>query len=160
MAVEQFSGGNQSARDKLNHLEDRLARIERMVGVDPFIQVNWAGAGVTIGLDINAVLARIPKTLPKSAMFPVRLYQDNGSGHDGDATTPCSFTYTVIDIFDKPVMMKQGGAVAATGYSPEWARPVGLTAVATLGMAYYDSEGALVLYLTNEIPDTQERSCP
>lgn len=81
---------------------------------------------------------------PQANLFPVDLTQTGGSA--GNATTTCTFTYTV----------KVGTVTLGTSKSPTFARPAkGKMVAATKGTAYYDTSAALVLYQVDEVPDVQ-----
>ena len=79
-------------------------------------------------------------------VFPVLVTQTGGTA--GDATTQCSFTYTVNSLSSVEI---------ATGASPIWARPAkGKMVAATHGTAYVNVAGETVLYMVDEVPDLEE----
>lgn len=95
---------------------------------------------------VAALEARIPPRLlispglPRGRIvFPVDLTQTGGS--NGNKTTAATWTYTVNDL---------DGNELGTAVSPLKVRPNGTMTAATKGIAYYDEDGNLVLYDTNE----------
>ena len=64
-----FSGGNPSARGKLNFMQDELGVLTKLRGDEIFITINYMGGGICVGLNINQVLARIPKYVPKCWLY-------------------------------------------------------------------------------------------
>lgn len=81
--------------------------------------------------------------LPAGNLFAVRLTQTGGSA--GNATTPCSFSYTVKDISNTDTF---GTAVSMTGYGH---RIVNATHIAgTYGMAYWHTDGTIRLLWADE----------
>lgn len=79
-----------------------------------------------------------------AGVFQVAVTQTGGS--DGSASTAASYTYTVKT---QDSVTTLGTGVAVTG-----PRPKGLTNVGTVGLAYYDSSGALKLWSAGETPTT------
>lgn len=81
-------------------------------------------------------------------LFPVDLTQTGGVA--GNATTQCSFTYTVDSI---------SGEQLLTGASPTFGRPsYGKLVAGTHGTAYYNSVGTCILYQVDEVFDVEECS--
>lgn len=84
------------------------------------------------------------------AMFPVQIDQTGGSA--GDATTQCSYTYTVRDL---------AGYQLGTGMTPLKRRPA-LGAMSPVdpsygwGVGFYDYSGTFNLWDANEVPSTAE----
>jgi len=75
-------------------------------------------------------------------IFPVDLTQTGGVA--GDATTQCTFTYTVKSISAKTLL---------TVSTPIWNRTqYGKMVAATSGTAYVNSSGTVILYQTDEVP--------
>lgn len=85
--------------------------------------------------------------------FDVLCTIDGGSA--GDATHDCSFTYTVKDLL---------GWQLGTGLRPKERvypnTPYTTTPDNTVGLAYYDQNGALQLWSANELADTEECAAP
>jgi hypothetical protein len=77
-----------------------------------------------------------------AGVFQVACTQTGGS--DGSATTAASYTYTV--------KTQDGVTTLGTGVAVTGPRPKGLTNVGTVGIAYYDSSGALKLWSAGETP--------
>ena len=76
-------------------------------------------------------------------LMPVTLTQTGGSA--GNASTECSFTYTVTSL---------GGTTLLTGASPVWNRPaLGKMIAATYGTAYVNASGTVILYQVDEVFD-------
>lgn len=86
--------------------------------------------------------------MPRSGLFAVKVTQTGGSA--GDATTQCSFTYTVKTL---------DGTTIGTGMTPQKKRAsVGAyeaPAANSYGTAFYDEDGDLVLFDPNEVPDPE-----
>lgn len=83
--------------------------------------------------------------LPQSRLnlFPVTVTQTGGSA--GDATTQCSFTYTVTSILGESLL---------TSAMVGWARPaLGKMIAATKGTAYINASGVVVLWQVDEVFD-------
>ena len=84
----------------------------------------------------------------------VKLMQDNGSGHEGDATTACDFTYSLLNAVDgTPIKDHTGTAI--TGQVPQWpprdaSAIIGKRAPATFGWTYTDNSGTLQLAVALE----------
>lgn len=66
MALEHFNDGPDSAREKLNRIVEDVAALKKLRGDEVFIAVRGGtgNGGYTVALDIDAVLARVPK-LPR-----------------------------------------------------------------------------------------------
>lgn len=64
MALSYFSGGRDGVRDKLNQLVDAVNALQKIRGDEIFISVRHGSNGTTVGLNIDQVLPRIPKTHP------------------------------------------------------------------------------------------------
>jgi hypothetical protein len=76
-------------------------------------------------------------------IFPVTVTQTGGSA--GNATTQCSFTYTVTSL---------DAATLLTAAAPIWNRPqYGKLVAGTHGTAYYNTAGVCKLYQVDEVPD-------
>jgi len=98
-------------------------------------------SGATGVFSTDFVFVRGVEAYP--ALFPVTLTQTGGVS--GDASTQCSFTYTVKDV--------TGTVELGTGMSPAFARPaLGKMVAGTKGVAYYATEDTLVLHQTDEVP--------
>jgi hypothetical protein len=78
---------------------------------------------------------------PTGILFAVTLTQTGGS--DGTTSTAATWTYTVTSL---------GGTSLGTSKSPEWPRPYGKMTAATKGLAYIDTDGAVVLSVAFEKP--------
>src|SRR4051794_38440821 len=113
MAIHRFRGGVQLIRDKLNHIVDESNQLAGLRGDEQFISVRKGPGGTTVALNINNVMARMPKGAID--YFPVTVIKDGGSA--GDGSTQCSFTYTVMDILGN-TMQKNAAGDAATGMTP------------------------------------------
>lgn len=79
-----------------------------------------------------------------AGVFQVAVTQTGGS--DGSPSTAASYTYTVKT---QDSVTTLGTVIAVTG-----PRPKGLTNVGTVGLAYYDSSGAVKLWSAGETPTT------
>ena len=159
MTIERFQGGNQSARDKLNRLVDEHNALAALRGDEQFIVVRKGPGGTTVSLNIANVLARMPR--PPLGFFPVTVKKDGGSA--GGKTSPCTFTYTVMDTLGN-VMAKNASGDDATGMTPEFNMrgTRGLMVAAadnSHAMAFYDGTD-LVLWMTTEQPATGTGTCP
>lgn len=79
--------------------------------------------------------------------FPVMLTEDGGA--PGDATTACSFTYTVKTL---------SGTTLLSEATPEW-RPQNLGALTSgdekVGQAYFKDDGTVSLYMAAEQIDAE-----
>ena len=97
------------------------------------------------GITITAPDAISPPVPAAADLFRVTVATDGGSA--GDATTQCSFTYTVTSL---------GGVELATAKTPTKARPaLGVMVVGDdIGWAYYDADG-LQLWDANEVVSTE-----
>jgi hypothetical protein len=60
--LENFSGGNQSARNKLNAMTGEVNKFKAISG-DGLIQVMQTTTGVTLKLNMEQLLPRIPKVV-------------------------------------------------------------------------------------------------
>ena len=83
--------------------------------------------------------------LPQSRLnlFPVTVTQTSGSA--GNATTACTFTYTVTSLLSETLL---------TGASPAWNRhALGKMVAATHGTAYINASGVVVLWQVDEVFD-------
>ena len=161
MALEEITGAGgfrPSGRDKVNAAIRAVNQLDNLRGDDLYIYVRLGPGGAQIRLDLQAVLARVPRSQRAQVGFPVNMDQVSGSA--GSLTTQCSFTYTVKDALT-------GEVIAATDVSPfdptahprGWQRAtIGFYIAARSGWAYYDSDGDLVIPLCNEVPDAGE--CP
>jgi hypothetical protein len=75
-------------------------------------------------------------------LFPVNVTQTSGSA--GNATTACTFTYTVNTI---------GSVQLLTVASPVWNRPAkGKLVAGTSGTAYFNDSNVAILYQVDEVP--------
>jgi hypothetical protein len=79
------------------------------------------------------------------SLFAVAVTQNGGS--DGTDTAAPTYTYDVEDL---------AGTSLATAAAVTWARGYGAVVPATHGMAYYNSDGDLVLYQVDETPETDD----
>lgn len=78
-------------------------------------------------------------------LFVVNLASTGGSA--GNATTQCSYVYTVTDL---------AGTSLGTGQSPEMGRPAkGALVAATKGIGYYSQAGAFTLLSAFEVQDVE-----
>jgi len=59
--LERFTKGPADGVRKLNELVNTVNKLERLIG-DGIIKVNHGAAGTTIGVDIDQLMARMPKT--------------------------------------------------------------------------------------------------
>lgn len=89
------------------------------------------------------------KRKPPQQLFAVRVSVDGGAA--GDATTTCTWTYTVT---------LDSGFELGTGMTPEKCRlpmvPYVETADETWGAGFFDKVGAFVLWDANECPVVAE----
>ena len=100
---------------------------------------------------INTQELRILPTVQKNnGFFPVKLELTGGAA--GDATTACSFQYTVKTIWDAPL---------GNYMTPQW-RPQNLGRLVSgdglIGQGYYNASGDFVLYMAAETIDAA--ACP
>jgi hypothetical protein len=117
MPIEKLQGGQPSARDKLNAVIDTVNALVQSRGDEQYISVKRTTlGGLTVGLNINNVIAAIPKKLIGHA-FPVLVTKDGGSA--GDSITKCSYTYSVYDL-NGNLMGKNGAGDEARYMTPEW----------------------------------------
>lgn len=86
------------------------------------------------------------------ATFRVKLAKSGGA--NGTKTTPATYTYVVRDLNDNVL-----GGTDATPVSPEWARPNGTMSEATMGLAYYATDGSVKVAVAFETPGTTDQ-CP
>lgn len=87
-------------------------------------------------------------SVPRNGLFVVDVEQTGGSA--GNASTQCSFTYTVT--------IAETGEVLGTGMTPQKQRPlVGKMTAGLLGSGYY-SGGTFYLYEVDEVPT--KVACP
>jgi hypothetical protein len=87
----------------------------------------------------------------------VDLTQDNGAGHNGNATTAASFTYTPADLSGNAV--KNAAGTTLTAMTPTHNRRIGYTTAATQGTLVFKPDGSVVLRWTDEVAGTVQRSC-
>lgn len=94
-------------------------------------------------------LVRILGRRPAGGLFAVTVTIDGGSA--GDASTTCSFTYEVKDLY---------GVVIGEDMTPEKRRypmvPYSTTPDDSPGTAYYDQDGTLHLFDANELDQVEE----
>ena len=153
MTLQRFNNGPPEAIVKLNAMVNALNELDNLRGDEKFISVSTGPSGASIRLNINAVLARVPKS-QKTGVFAVTVKKDGGDA--GNAKTKCSFTYTVMSL-DLVVLQKNSDGDDATGMYPEFnlRGEIGkMVAPAdnTLGLAFTDNDGNMVLWMTGEIP--------
>lgn len=115
-----------------------------------------AGAASAYGPSPSAPdrVLRIAEQLPNAPvrhaldplrLFPVIVAEDGAGAADaGDATTACTYTYTVKDL-DGTTIAEEKTPVANRAAA-------GKMVAATSGTAYYDN-GVLILYWVDEVPD-------
>lgn len=155
MAIDKFQGGNDQLRNKLNQLVDAVNALMNIRGAEPFISVNRGPSGIVVGLNINQVLARIPKPA-KDDFFPI-LVKQNGGGA-GSRTAACTFAYDLYDITDTSYVTKLN---AGSALQPKFPGPRSMLAKikkaddGSPGQAYYDATGAIQLYSCCETYDGQ-----
>ncbi len=152
MPIPDVKGGAPSGRDKINQSIKQTNQLETLRGDEQFITVRKGPGGATVALNINNVLARIPKA--PLGLFVVTVLEDGGAA--GDASTQCSFTYTVKDILGN-TMQKNATGTAATGMTPEFnlRSTTGACTKApdnSEAIAFYDGTN-LVLWMTLESRD-------
>lgn len=101
----------------------------------------WPGVVLKVNADGKAVV--MINRGGSSGIIPVRLTQTGGSA--GNATTPCSFSYTVKDITNTDTF---GTSIAMTGNGQ---RVVNAAMTAgTYGMAYFHTDGTIRLMWADE----------
>lgn len=84
-------------------------------------------------------------SVPPGTLFAVNLSRDGGA--DGSGSTAVTYTYTATSITtDAPTL--------GTGLTPDKPRPIGLMAVATKGVGYYDASGNFMLAEAYEVDRT------
>lgn len=66
MQFQRFHDGSSSVREKLNRMVDALNVLTALRGDEEFLEVNWTASGVTVALDLAAVLARVPRKPPEA----------------------------------------------------------------------------------------------
>lgn len=111
--------------------------------VDDMVRVEQFGVD---GSDtpVYTIVGDQPHTL-----FPV-LLSDTGGG-DGAVGSPNTYTYTVSNL-NSFTLKKNAAGADATGMSPVMQRPDGTAIPGTRGMAYYETDGTLVLLWADEVP--------
>ena len=62
MTIEPFTKGPRAAKTKLNKIVDTVNQLNRIIG-DGIIRINHTPAGYALSLDINQLMARVPKNL-------------------------------------------------------------------------------------------------
>jgi hypothetical protein len=67
MPIDPFTGGSESARDKLNELVRQVNALSIIRGDNQFIAVHKGPGGSTVSLNIDAVVARVPRYVPDGA---------------------------------------------------------------------------------------------
>lgn len=142
--IHEISGGLKLFRDKINEVIRVVNALMQIQGDGTFISVRHGHgtSGVTVSLNISQVLSRIPKQY--NIFFPVSLSSDGGT--DGDSADAPTWTYTVNDYFS--------GTELDTEVSPNQQRPNGSTEIAVSGIGMYGSDGSLILWWCDEIPNT------
>lgn len=121
-----------------------------LVPVGSIVMVQQCWSGTSSDVNTTPHTARWVFAAPSYPpnLFPVALTQYGGSA--GDASTQCSFTYTVVSLDSSPVTL-------LTGASPVWNRPAyGKLVAATHGTAYYNASGTCILYQVDEVFDVAE----
>jgi len=162
MQIRPFTGGDPAARAHLNQLVDAVNKQQTLRG-DSVIRVNQGPTGRTVGLNVEALLPRIPK--PPSGLRAVLVWQDGGTT-DGDATHECDRTYTARTL--DATGPAAGGTELGTELVPKKRRWVtnhygayscpADAGDGVVGLGYYDNNHAFCLYDANETPDTSV--CP
>src|SRR5690606_20518223 len=110
--IDSFSGGSPSARDKLNALVQQVNFLMQTRGDEQYISVRRGTGGMTVSLNMDAVLARIPKrsTQEAAGIRVVSLVSDGGE-NGGPTFTP-SYTYMVYEYetesSDAPILLAEG----------------------------------------------------
>jgi hypothetical protein len=108
----------------------------------------WKQAGTGSGkwavVRVGVEAERRPEGLVR-----VEIETDGGTS-DEDATATATYTYAITD------RTNLDGSAAAAGQSPEVPREMGYRNAATLGTAYYDAGGLLVLFQAFEPAGTGE----
>ncbi len=94
-SLRPFSKGNVHIVKGLNVMVDGIRKLGRIVG-DRFIRVSQTAGGVSIGLDINAVLARVAKG--KFRIYNAYVKTDAGSGNTIDCYLTTDETGTEINV--------------------------------------------------------------
>lgn len=116
------------------------------------VEIVWKPAGISSDPDHPLLcLVRLRGGRPHGDAFAVICNIDGGSA--GNATTTCSYTYEVSDLY---------GVVIGTTKTPEKRRypqtPYTTTPEDSPGLAYYAADGSLHLFDANEMAETEE--CP
>ena len=146
--IDQFSGGSQSARDKLNRLVENVNALAAMRGDEVFITVRRGPGGSTIALNIDAVMARVPKVAlgGGGGFFAVKVEMDGGI--NGTQSTAATYTYTVRhlegDLLGTLIPMSKPRDPGSVTYQ---------AGAGGYGIAFYD-DGVLVLWDAGETKDT------
>jgi len=96
--IDRLQGGTPSARRKLNQTVDKANRLLTITG-DSFIRVHDTPMGLSIGLNLDYLLAYIPKvrgaseSVPAGVLFAVKVKLKGGwPGGNGQN---CAFVYDV-----------------------------------------------------------------
>ena len=77
--LEQFSGGNRSARDKLNAMAGEVNKFKAITG-DGLIQVQKTTSGITLKLNMEQLLPRLPKLGAGGVDIKIFEVQSAGTG--------------------------------------------------------------------------------
>jgi len=110
-----------------------------------FLAVGRITAGVLLGYTSDHELVIAVDVPPSPVIFPVTVTMTGGSnGTAGTSPTAATYIYTV--------QQHSTGITLGTGLSPVWGRPFGPVSTGTIGQAYYNAGGSLVLMQVNEIP--------
>jgi len=96
--MPEFTGKPDGLRDKFNLMSKAIEPLTSITG-DGLILVNAAASGITLRLDINALLARIPKYIDDSfdaVILESTHMNGEGTAHATDPSTQWSYLFAEV----------------------------------------------------------------
>lgn len=121
---EKFKPGNNFSVNEAGQIGRTVNRLSNVTG-DGTITATASGNGLTLGVNIQKVLERMPRVANWDKFFPVLVWQDGGTT-DGDKTHACNRTYQARTI---DATSEITGTELGTGLTPlkdRWAGNYGL----------------------------------
>ena len=88
--IPPFTGGQPSVRDKLNAMREEINALSKIIGDGQYIAVQKGPSGTAVGLNIQAVMARMPKNATVYSIHP-------GKVATTPSGSPLSFTANLYD---------------------------------------------------------------
>lgn len=163
LITETYSGGSTTPTGTLitSEVYDVANRRTRLateffdLDVTAVFGQSTTGKGPQATRRIHRIEEQLPNAPVRNAVpetdnfFPVTLVEDgSGSADAGDATTQCSYTYTVKSIIGAKTLLENA--------SPACARPAyGKLVAATKGIAYVDANDTWQLWYAHEVFDVE-----